>query len=178
MLTIRLDSWDYALNQNEICEQILCEFGIVNIALEIPSERERIQAWNNMNNSFDFSEFHIAVNGKEIYNTQKTGHRKNLIGNKEKMKKTLKIKYDGGYPNLCSGHLLVYIGKKEYDFGYYALESGGNVWFDKDWYEHVEEGNWILNEAQIPKNFPKDRVQELIELINKEIPHGCCGGCV
>lgn len=76
MLTIRLDSWDYALNQNEICEQILCEFGIVNIALEVPSERERVQAWNNMNNSFDFSEFYITVNGKKIYNTQKTGHRR------------------------------------------------------------------------------------------------------
>lgn len=90
----------------------------------------------------------------------------------------IRIEYDGEYPNLCYGKLIVYIGKKRYNFGNNALSSGGSVWFDDNWCEHVEEGNWILNEEQIPKNFPKDRVQELIELINKEIPHGCCGGCI
>lgn len=90
----------------------------------------------------------------------------------------IKIEYDGEFPNLCSGHLKVCVDGKMYDFGRYALSSGGNVWFDDKWDEHVESGDWVLNKDEIPENFPKELLPELLEKINSEIPHGCCGGCV
>lgn len=90
----------------------------------------------------------------------------------------IKIEYNGYYPNLCSGHLEVWVDEKYYDFGDYCLVSGGNVWFDDDWNEHVEEGEWALDEDKIPEDFPKELLPELLDKINNEIPHGCCGGCV
>ena len=90
----------------------------------------------------------------------------------------MKIEYDGAFPNLCSGHLIVHLDDIVYDFGYYCLSSGGGVYFDGDMDEIVIDGPWSLRENKIPTNFPKDRVSELVDLINSEIPQGCCGGCV
>lgn len=90
----------------------------------------------------------------------------------------IRIEYDGRYPCLCMGHLKVYVDDKLYDFGEFCLSSGGNVWFDDDWNAHVEEGEWALEEDKIPEDFPKELLPELLEKINIEIPHGCCGGCV
>lgn len=90
----------------------------------------------------------------------------------------IRIKYDGRFPNLCRGHLKVWDDDKYYDFGKYCLCSGGNVWFDDNWSEHVEEGPWNLMDEYIPKDFPKEKTSELLNIINSEIPHGCCGGCV
>lgn len=90
----------------------------------------------------------------------------------------IRIEYDGSYPCLCSGHLKVYVDDKLYDFGEFCLSSGGSVWFDDDWNEHVEEGEWALDEDKIPEDFPKELLPELLDKINSEIPHGCCGGCV
>jgi hypothetical protein len=88
----------------------------------------------------------------------------------------MKIKYDGKYPNLCSGILKVYAAGTDYIFEAHSLCSNGQVWFDNDWDEHVEEGNWSI--SKYPENFPEKYKGELIQLINEEIPHGCCGGCV
>ena len=90
--------------------------------------------------------------------------------------KQIKIKYDGEFPNLCSGHLEVWVGDKYYDFGEYALSSGGGVSFDEDWNEKVWSGEWHIEEY--PKDFPMEYKDDLLEVINKEIPWGCCGGCV
>ena len=43
------------------------------------------------------------------------------------MRQTIKIEYDGKFPNLCSGHLKVWIDDVLYDFGIYALISGGHI---------------------------------------------------
>ena len=90
--------------------------------------------------------------------------------------KQIKIKYDGAFPNLCSGHLEVWVGDKYYDFGEDALSSGGGVSFDEDWNEKVWSGEWDIEEY--PKDFPMEYKDDLLEVINKEIPWGCCGGCV
>jgi len=86
------------------------------------------------------------------------------------------IKYDGAYPNLCSGKLLVTIDGKKWIFPDYCLSSGGSVWFSKDWDEHVESGPWKINEW--PKNFPVKYKVAVLDAVNSEIRHGCCGGCV
>ena len=49
------------------------------------------------------------------------------------------ISYDGGYPNLCRGVLVVEKDGKQYSI-YGALFSGGCCSFDEDWEENVEEG--------------------------------------
>lgn len=36
----------------------------------------------------------------------------------------IKIQYDGKYPCLCMGHLIVWINGKEWDFGKDVLVSG------------------------------------------------------
>ena len=41
----------------------------------------------------------------------------------------IKIKYDGRYPNLCFGHLEVWIDDTYYDFGNNSLTSGGDVFY-------------------------------------------------
>ena len=88
----------------------------------------------------------------------------------------IEIKYNGEYPCLCMGHLEVWINDVYYDFGEYCLTSGGSVTFNDEWKEEVEDGCWSINEY--PKDFPEEYKDELLNRINEEIPHGCCGGCV
>lgn len=88
----------------------------------------------------------------------------------------IKIKYDGEYPNLCSGHLIVTIDGVEWDFGIYSLSSGGSVTFDDKGEENVTEGKWEVSEW--PKGFPEEQKQVVLDAINAQIEHGCCGGCV
>jgi len=90
----------------------------------------------------------------------------------------IEVKYNGAFPNLCSGDLAVIVDGVRYDFPNYCLCSGGAVWFDADWKEHVDSGPWSVSEW--PEDFPKDydlRV-EVLDMINAKIPWGCCGGCV
>ncbi len=87
----------------------------------------------------------------------------------------IKIEYDGKYPNLCSGELIVIIDGKKWFFGS-ALVSGGSVTFDDEWSEIVKDGEWSI--ANWPDGFPNEYKQAVIDKINYELPHGCCGGCV
>ncbi len=90
----------------------------------------------------------------------------------------MKLEYDDAYPNLCSGRLIIYIDDTRYDFGYDCLSPDGDVDFGEDGSEIVTEGPWNIKSDSIPSNFPKDRLSELMNLINDEIERGCCGGCV
>ena len=88
----------------------------------------------------------------------------------------IEIKYDGEYPNLCSGQLIVIIDGKEWIFPNYCLSSGGSVSFDENWNEEVTEGEWSIREY--PKDFPEELKDIVLYEINNAIYHGCCGGCV
>ena len=88
----------------------------------------------------------------------------------------IRIKYDGAYPNLCSGHLEVYIDNKLYDFGKYCLCSGGGVYHNEDWDMWTESGEWSIEDW--PEDFPEDMKDAVLKIINEEIPWGCCGGCI
>lgn len=67
---IEFDVWDYAENQNEICEQMFYEFGRkIAIAIRVPSERERLECWQRMNH-IEPNTITIKVNGKEIENLE------------------------------------------------------------------------------------------------------------
>jgi len=86
------------------------------------------------------------------------------------------VSYDGCYPNLCSGKLVLKLCGEEWTFPYHCLSSGGSVSFTDDWEEIVTDGEWDIREW--PEGFPGGAKSYAIDLVNKEIPWGCCGGCV
>lgn len=86
------------------------------------------------------------------------------------------VSYDGSYPNLCSGTLVLAIDGKDITFPSYCLSSGGSVSFTEDWDEEVDDGPWSISEW--PKDFPEELKAEAVELVNDNVPWGCCGGCV
>lgn len=83
------------------------------------------------------------------------------------------VSYDGEFPNLCRGELVLRIEGKEVNLGC-CLCSGGRVWFDSDWREHVESGEWSVD---VPEEFAQ-YADEIVEVVNDNVPGGCCGGCV
>lgn len=86
------------------------------------------------------------------------------------------ISYDGKYPNLCSGEL-VYSADGIHHSMKWGLCSGGSVWFDDDWNENIESGEWSLNSLNFP-DLSKEELAVLCDLVNANVPEGCCGGCV
>ena len=47
--------------------------------------------------------------------------------------------------------------------------------FDDDWEENVEEGRWSI--VDIPEEFAQ-YIGEITEVVNHNVPWGCCGGCI
>lgn len=86
------------------------------------------------------------------------------------------ISYDGKWPNLCSGTLIVELEGTQYEINH-AMQSGGSVYFTGDWDAHVETGEWDIYEECLPKKLRKYR-QQIKDLVNDNIEHGCCGGCI
>ncbi len=86
------------------------------------------------------------------------------------------VSYDGSWPNLCSGILVMKVGRKEWTFPSGSLRSGGNVWFDDNWSEHVEDGEWGI--WGWPENYPEEAKEATIDAVNSNVSYGCCGGCV
>ena len=76
----------------------------------------------------------------------------------------------------CGGSLVIKINNYYYLIEH-ALESGGRYYYDEECEGYiVEHGDWLPNE----ENFPEeciDLIDEIMELVNKNIPKGCCGGC-
>ena len=88
----------------------------------------------------------------------------------------IEIQYDGKWPNLCSGKLVVITDDDLWEFPSYCLSSGGGVSFNEDWEESVWSGPWTVNEW--PKDFPEELKLPVTQAINEQIDWGCCGGCV
>ncbi len=88
----------------------------------------------------------------------------------------IEIKYDGAYPNLCRGTLIVIIEDKEWVFPDYCLESGGCICRSEDWDMWAESGKWNINEY--PDGFPEELKEVVLEAVNEQIGWGCCGGCI
>ena len=103
------------------------------------------------------------------------------------------VSYTGKYPNLCSGVLTLCIDGEEVRFGhdyrvseswktdgnYNAFWASGGAWgFYNDWSEsYIEIDEWVVYEEDLPEKFRK-YVHEIGVVINENIPHGCCGGCL
>lgn len=55
-----------------------------------------------------------------------------------------------------------------------GLSSGGSVWFDENWVENVECGDWDVFMPE-PYSYLNEEVSKIV---NQHVPQGCCGGCV
>ena len=86
------------------------------------------------------------------------------------------ISYDGEYPNLCGGRLVMKLDGKKIIFPRFCLCSGGDVSIDEDGNEIIEQGEWFID--KFPKDFPKDLEDTATNLVNENIEQGCCGGCI
>jgi len=83
------------------------------------------------------------------------------------------VSYDGTYPNLCSGDLVISVDGVECNLGT-CLSSGGG--FDDDWC--ATSGPWSISDYyEWPENFTEEMKTEVVRLANENIPQGCCGGC-
>lgn len=97
------------------------------------------------------------------------------------------ISYDGEYPNLCSGTLTLDIDGEIVTFGY----EYGKVNYPQFWYSggscgflgcnydetYCNKGEWELDETVLPDKY-KNIGKELIQVFNKNVRWGCCGGCL
>ena len=84
------------------------------------------------------------------------------------------VSYDGKYPNLCSGELVVKIDGEEVNLGR-CLRSGGGCYISFDGDEHVTTDDWEIEE--LPAAYEKYR-KEIEKVANENVPWGCCGGCL
>lgn len=81
------------------------------------------------------------------------------------------VSYDGKYPNLCSGTLVLKIDGEIVKFPKYCMDSGGSC----DWRSGiVTEGFW---DVHVPPEYSK-YTQEILDVVNENVPYGCCGGCI
>ena len=79
------------------------------------------------------------------------------------------VSYDGKYPNLCSGQLILAIDGVPVVFPKHCLSSGGSVCFDDNWNEDVQQGE--LDISDYPKDFPDELKREAVELVNNHVDH-------
>ena len=86
------------------------------------------------------------------------------------------VSYNGEFPNLCSGKLIMKLDDKVLEFPDHCLSSCGNVSFNDDWDEVVTTGDWVITD--FPEDFPEELKDLALELVNDNVNKGCCGGCV
>lgn len=97
------------------------------------------------------------------------------------------INYTGEYPCLCSGEVTLKIDGEvvefcEYKFKsretgkpYLSLSSGSSCGFNNDYTEsYINNGDW---EIELDPRY-EDIKDIVLDLINKNVPYGCCGGCL
>ena len=88
------------------------------------------------------------------------------------------VSYDGKYPNLCSGRLVLEISGKEYAFSGF---SPGSTDLPKFWCSGGSPGEyrseWIIDADFLPDDL-KQYALEIDAVFNANVEHGCCGGCL
>lgn len=87
------------------------------------------------------------------------------------MKERVKfISYDGKYPTLCSGCLVLEIDGERVTMPPFCLYSGGGI--SGDW--EAYSGEWHVD---VPDKYLELK-QEITDVVNDNVTHGCCGGCI
>lgn len=102
------------------------------------------------------------------------------------------ISYDGAYPNLCSGTLVISVNNKKYRFGIeknllpiFWVSTGGIAHSDDYSDMWAIGGDWALDmDEDDLKVYPEEIrnieiFKKMIELMNENIKETpCCGGCI
>lgn len=105
------------------------------------------------------------------------------------------VSYDGKYPQLCNGKLVVKIDGKEISFGDTHICdfekdktpaeyprfwcSGGSFRFSKDFTDYqIVHSDWELMGRE--KDYPAEiwkLLPDILQVMNENVDGGCCGGC-
>ena len=85
------------------------------------------------------------------------------------------VSYDGEYPCLCFGTLTIKVDGITYRFKN-ALISGGGIFENDEFDMWAEEGEWEIDLKEHPELEPYK--EEITRIINENVEHGCCGGCI
>ncbi len=85
------------------------------------------------------------------------------------------VSYDGKYPCLCMGTLIIKVNGKNYSLKH-AMISGGGIFHDKDWNMWAEHGDWNVDLDEYPEL--ETYREEIVRVVNENVKHGCCGGCI
>lgn len=85
------------------------------------------------------------------------------------------VSYNGEFPNLCRGELIIRVNGKEYNCGK-CLDSGGECYYDDDLGESVMICKWTVDESKLPIEI-KHLHKEIEKVVNENVEFGCCGGC-
>jgi hypothetical protein len=75
----------------------------------------------------------------------------------------------------CGVTMVIKVKEEIYELKHF-LGSGGSVWFDDEWNEHVEQGEWNIMFHDYPEL--EEYREEIEAIVRENIPNGCCGGCV
>ena len=87
------------------------------------------------------------------------------------------ISYSGKWPNLCRGTLIIKVNEREYYLNN-ILNSGGSCRFLNGYSEvYVEHGNWHIHKESLPEEI-RNLKDEIENIVNLNVKHGCCGGCL
>ena len=81
----------------------------------------------------------------------------------------IEIEYDGAFPKLCSGVLVVTIDGTRWKFPPYCLSSADDNLSRDDvgWLEHLLSGPWSISEW--PEGFPEDQKKAVQDALNVEM---------
>lgn len=79
--------------------------------------------------------------------------------------------YNEEYPTLCMGTVKLRVGKEIREYNN-LIESGGYLTPDGD---NIQMP-YTINEEELEKDIQK-HADYIRDLVNKNIPWGCCGGC-
>lgn len=90
------------------------------------------------------------------------------------MRKIEFVSYSGKYPCLCCGELLVRVDGEERKVDC-SMISGGSIWINgAD--DGTTEGPWSIR--FLDDFFTAKEQARIVELVNENVEHGCCGGCI
>ena len=90
--------------------------------------------------------------------------------------KKVRVEYDGRYPNLCSGQLIVYLDDERWVFPKDCMQSGGSAGVDCEGNEFCYFGVWSIEDW--PEGFPEAYKLHVLNEVNETVEQGCCGGCI
>lgn len=87
------------------------------------------------------------------------------------------VSYDGKWPCLCGGKLTLKVDGVEQTFEYCLCSGGICMCGLNDDDSVVTEGDWTLTKDKF-SGFSDEELKVIAKLVNDNVPHGCCGGCL